>query len=44
MSSKDTMQVSSRIGMLLNELLINPYNAILKTSPLSRSHVAVVSI
>lgn len=44
MSSKDTVQVSSRIRMLTKELLINLYNDILKTSPLSRSHAAVVSI
>ena len=44
MSSKDTVQVSSRIAVLIKELLINLYNGILKTSPLSRSHAAVFSI
>ena len=38
------MQVSSRIGMLIKELLIKLYNGISKSSPLSRSHAAVVSI
>lgn len=44
MSSKDTVQVSSRIRMLIKELLINLYNGIFKTSPLLRSHVVVVSM
>lgn len=44
MSSKDTVQVSSRIGMLIKELLINLYNGILETFPLSRFHPVVVSI
>lgn len=44
MSSKDIVWVSSRIGMLIKELLINLYNSILKASPLSRSHAAVVSV
>lgn len=44
MSSKDTVQVSSRIGMLIKELLINLYNGIFKTPSLSRSLAEVVSI
>lgn len=44
MSSKDTVQVSSRIGMLIKELLINLYNGIFKTPSLSGSLAEVVSI